>query len=366
MKYKVTLFLQSAGKGGAERFMIGLANELSANGHEVSLVVTKNNGEYEDELRASVEYFNLDTSKMIFALPKLISYIKHYKPDYLISSVYNANMVAATSGLFFKNTKVIVRESSMHIDMKNQLGGGFIYKIIVSLMKYLYKKSYCVVTLTNDMFKEMNELLPASKNKIKLINNFIDIEQIQHLSGEKLSHPWIKEGEKIPIILGIGRLVHQKNWRLLLDAFARLSEGKECRLVILGEGIERNDLEIYANKLGISKKLYMPGFISNPFPWLKFAKLFVLTSNWEGFPNVLAQALSVGCNIISTRCGSGPSEILEDGKWGRLIEKGNLIQLVDALEEALGETNHLDGRSRAKKFSKTSIVKKYENLFING
>jgi len=149
-----------------------------------------------------------------------------------------------------------------------------------------------------------------------------------------VAHPWFQTGE-LPVVLGIGRLARQKDFPTLLRAFAQVRSRRPCRLVILGEGKERSALTALVERLGITPHVEMPGFVANPFAYLRRAALFVLSSAWEGSPNVLIEALALAVPSVATDCPSGPREILCEGRYGPLVPVGDDEALAEAMEAML-------------------------------
>jgi glycosyltransferase involved in cell wall biosynthesis len=158
--------------------------------------------------------------------------------------------------------------------------------------------------------------------------------ELYRLAEEPLDHPWFAPGQP-PVILGVGRLEPQKDFATLLRAFSTVHADRPCRLVILGEGGQRRELQALAAELGIAADLAMPGFVTNPYAYLRHASLFAFSSRWEGFGNALVEALAVGTPVVSTDCPDGPSEILEGGRFGPLVPVGDHAALADAMRLVL-------------------------------
>jgi glycosyltransferase involved in cell wall biosynthesis len=163
-----------------------------------------------------------------------------------------------------------------------------------------------------------------------------------------------------PIVVGVGRLVEQKDFATLIRAFEIVQRDQDVRLLILGEGPERQRLEDLAASLGLSDKIEMPGFINNPWPLMAQASVFALSSRWEGWPNVLAEALALGLPVVSTDCPTGPNEILDNGKYGLLVP----IQDPPALAAAIAQTLQdpppsASLQQRAQKWSVENITDQY-------
>jgi glycosyltransferase involved in cell wall biosynthesis len=360
----VALFLPSLQGGGAERFMVDLSNGLSEQGYKVSLVVGNLRGQYFSEINEKVEIVDLKSIRTLYCVPGLIRFLRRCKPDTLISTIYHANMVAILSALLsFTKTKIIVRDSNMHKTLKEASSSFFSYKLTFLVMRFLYNQSDAIVAVSQAMKDELRELMPEVESKLHLIHNFIDIDQINILSEEPVDHPWLQEDFDIPIMLSAGRLSNQKNWPVLLRAFADVVAKRDLRLIILGEGEKRNEIENLIEELGIQDKISMPGFKQNPFSWMAKAEIFALSSDAEGFPNVLVQALNCGCKVISSDCGSGPREILEQGKWGRLFKVGDVEDLSNKILFSLQQDKDIDPKERAKYFSHERCLGQYRELF---
>lgn len=178
-----------------------------------------------------------------------------------------------------------------------------------------------------------------------------------------LEHPWLGEG-KPPVILGVGRLTPQKDFSTLIHAFAQVRTVRDCRLVILGEGELRAELEQLVASLGVQDSVQLPGFADNPFAWMSRVRLFVLSSRWEGLPNVLIQAMACGAAVVSTDCPSGPDEILEGGKWGKLVPVGDVEALAEALSENLQVLDVVNSIERAMFFNVENAINAYLRLLM--
>jgi glycosyltransferase involved in cell wall biosynthesis len=201
-------------------------------------------------------------------------------------------------------------------------------------------------------------------DSIHTIYNPFDIEQIKKLANEPLTDSWFQHGEP-PVILGIGRLVPQKGFHVLIKAFAQVLKTMDARLLILGDGPEYRMLKELASSLQIDdERLSINTFVANPFVYLARCKVFVLSSFWEGLPGVLIEALACGANVVSTDCPSGPREILEDGKWGKLVA----VDCPEMLSRAILDTiisdraTLPDVRFRAGQFAKDKIVNEYLSI----
>lgn len=178
------------------------------------------------------------------------------------------------------------------------------------------------------------------------------------------AHAWVSSPHKK--VIAIGTLKSAKRFDRLLQAFVRLQQ-RDARLLILGEGTERENLETLARRLAISDRVSMPGFVKNPSRFLRAANLFVLSSDYEGLPTVLIEALEQGLPVVSTDCPSGPREILEDGRYGTLVPVGDVDALAKAMEDALVREHDREAlKRRAQDFSVDKAADAYLDLLLPG
>ena len=204
-----------------------------------------------------------------------------------------------------------------------------------------------------------------SAQKVTAIPNPVDVDGIRRLANQTLIHPWLAPGEP-PLFLAVGRLTEAKDYPTLLAAFAQVRAKRSARLVILGAGELKKDIEAQLKVLGLSDDAALLGFQSNPYPWMKACSVYVMSSAWEGFPNSLAQAMACGARIVSTDCPTGPAEILENGIWGRLVPVGQVDALAEAMNAALDDPASPDVATRVEAFRAEPIIARYEAELIKG
>ena len=202
--------------------------------------------------------------------------------------------------------------------------------------------------------------IPAKS--ITTIYNPVVMPDVRTRAEEQTNHPWLSDGAP-PVILAVGRMSKQKDYPTLIRAFALLAGRRPCRLVILGQGEQRAELEQLAASLGVADRVSFAGWVENPFAFMSRASLFVLSSIYEGLPTVLLEAMACGCPCVSTDCPAGPSEILEDGRLGPLVPVGDEGALADAMERVLERPPDAHAlRERAEDFSGEMSVAAYEAL----
>jgi glycosyltransferase involved in cell wall biosynthesis len=230
------------------------------------------------------------------------------------------------------------------------------------LTSFLYKRADHITVVTKAMIAEIVKHTGVAEARVSAIYNPVIDDDFLRQSNEETSelHPWFELSDR-RVILAVGRLDVQKGFDTLLAAFSILASSDDSAyLIILGEGKHRAQLEALRKKLGLIQRVAFPGFATNPYPSMKRASLFVLSSMSEGLPGVLVQAMACGTQVVSTDCPTGPREILEDGKWGALVPVGDEVALAHAMKNALVSTDAPPNvESRAAFFNETNSVDRY-------
>jgi glycosyltransferase involved in cell wall biosynthesis len=215
-------------------------------------------------------------------------------------------------------------------------------RLIPLFVRSLYPFADAVVGVSHGVAKDLSQLTGLPLERIRVIYNPVIFPSLQEKAQEAIDHPWFKPGEP-PVILGVGRLEDQKDFPTLIRAFARVRQVRPARLMILGWGPDRPQLEALIQELELTKDVDLPGFTKNPFPYMRQAHVFALSSAWEGMSNVIVEALSVETQVVSTNCESGPAEILNNGKYGYLVPVGDSEALAEAILEVLaGKIKQID------------------------
>lgn len=359
---KIALYIPSMNGGGAERVMLALANGLAEKDILVDLVLNKVDGSYLKDASEKINIVSLDSSRALLSILPLAKYLRKEKPDAILSAMNYVNIVTVMAHLASgSNTKVIVSEHNNLTESKKEL--SFIKgRILTSLMSWAYRKANGIVAVSNGVADALTNELKIDRNKITTIYNPIFSEDLIKRSQELILHPWINKTAP-PLILGVGRLDPQKDFKTLIHAFKQVLEKKDCNLIILGEGELRPELEKLIKSLNLDDNVQLPGFVDNPYAWMSHADLFVLSSIREGFGNVIVEAMACGTPIVSTDCPSGPSEILEKGLWGDLVPPGNADLLAQAIINTVDNPIQKDITTRAKFFSADKAVNHYLDIF---
>ncbi|MGO4478341.1 glycosyltransferase [Massilia sp. 2TAF26] len=363
LKNKLAIYLPSLGGGGAERVTGTLANAIAERGVNVDLVLAQATGPYLAHVSPAVNIVDLGASRVLTSCSGLINYLREERPTATLSVLNHANVIAiAARAMSGVRTRLVVSE---HNTLSSAVKGRVSLRgsIEVGAMKFSYPRADAIVGVSNGVSDDLAKALGLPRSRVNTVYNPIDAVQIKQKSLESVDHPWFAPGQP-PVIVAIGRLTRQKNFEHLLNSFAllRSSRGIEARLMILGEGELRSDLEEQVKTLGLSACVALPGFVSNPYAYLRAAGLFVLSSSWEGLPTVLIEAMSCEAKVVSTDCPSGPAEILENGKWGRVVPMDDTRALAAAMAAALADENPPNVYERASDFSVERSVDGYLQL----
>jgi len=363
-KASVFFLIDSLSGGGAQKVFIRLATELTKRGYKVSLLTFNKNGPNLKNIPFGIPVQELSRGNIILSVVSLILLLRKKKCDVLISGLNYSNLVSFISSLFISGISIIRTQHNVFEDasaLEESKLKKYRRKLIVKpLMRLVFKKSDCIVSVSPGVKNDLISYLNIEPEKIKVIYNPVLSGELVIKSEEKVDHRWIKEGKTI--LLGVGRLTVAKGFKTLIKAFSIVNKSDEkSRLMILGEGEGRNQLEALIDRLELNEKVYMPGFVDNPYKFMKKADLFILSSNWEGFGLVLAEAMAFSTPVVSTDCETGPSEILEQGKWGRLVPTNNPELMAEAILDSLKDP--INPEERAKDFSVVKAADEYEKLF---
>lgn len=357
-KTKIGIFSTCLRFGGGERVGVNIANALAADPTlEVMLLVyDAEKSCFEVDERVIIRSIGEPLAiKGIFAqgraflrkVRKVEQEVNNEGFDYSISIMSSLNIITLFANL--GDCRKIITEHNV-ANKSNWL----LESITGFLKTRLYRKAYKIVAVSEGVKESLcRRLGPLS---VDVIYNPIDLEQIKLKKEEKVGPEFGK------YILGVGRLTAQKGFDLLLKGFAKMQE-TDIKLIILGEGEEKQALLQLAEELGVGGRVFFPGFVENPYKYMKNSACFVLSSRWEGFGLVLAEALASDAKVVSFDCESGPSEILEDGKYGELVPPGDVARLSIAIARTLNRAR-INPTESLKRFDVDVIAAKYRALLF--
>ena len=360
---KIAFLLTGGRYGGIERVFLVLANALSGHVKQIDLVFTDIEGEVYPRIPKGSGYniVNLKTKRLRQALPALIKYLAREKPDYLISGSLTVNLYAAIAKILSSSrTRVIWGVHSILSELKGS--GGITFRLLSLLSWLTYWAAYKVIAVSNFAAEDFSKTTGIPRTRIDVIYNPVPIEDITKESFARFEHRFFSTGHP-PVIISVGRIEKEKNFLLLLEAFSIVRKHRDAKLLIVGEGSQRNMLIEKAKELKISEDVDISGFKSNPYPLMRGSSVFVLSSDHEACPMVLIEALALGLPIVATDCPGGVREILKDGKYGIISPKRNAKALADAIERSLdARRDESFLKERARDFSAEKISNQYLKL----
>ena len=355
----VAILIPSLRPGGAERAMLNLGRGLAERGIAIDLVLGKAWGPYLHDVPSTIRVVELGTESVLFSLPNLVLYLRHERPDALISALDHQNVSAILAKkLAGVSTRLIVTVHTVVSRSARGLG-GLRNRIIPLLARISYPSADVVIAVSQGVAADLRYVIGLRQVNVTIIHNAIVTPEISVLARAPLSDPWFSP-DGPPIVLSAGRLAPPKDFQTLIRAFDIVRRHTPARLVILGEGEARGELEDLIGRLELSGLAKLAGFVDNPYAFMARSSVFVLSSRWEGLPSVLIESLACGTPVVATMASSGPAEILADGLYGRLVPVGNQEALARAISETLRTPSDVESlKKRASFFALDRISEQY-------
>ncbi len=315
--------------------MVNLARALvSYDQFDIDLVVARAEGPYLPLVPPEVRVIDLKVNHALQGVPGLARYFRTERPDSVLSSMERSNLAAIwarrRSGIV---TRLVI---SVHntLSVHSREATHFKERIVPIVARRAYRDANTIVTVSADAAEDLCRFLRLDRERVVVIYNPVVSDALLESAGCPTDHPWFADNQP-PVVLSVGRLTPQKDFPHLLRAFARARQQRQMRLLILGEGAELGRLEALARDLGISGDVQFPGFLDNPYRFMSRCAVFALSSQWEGLPTVLIEALACGAPVVSTDCPSGPREILDGGRYGGLVPMNDVESLSASILRAV-------------------------------
>jgi glycosyltransferase involved in cell wall biosynthesis len=360
---RIAIFVPSLGGGGAERVMVTLANAFAESGYSVDLVLAKAEGEYLNQLRPELRVIDLKSARVMSSIPALVRYLRESRPAVVLSALTHANLAAILARLFSRVKFRLVVSERANLSVSAANANSLRMRLIKRLVAMAYPYADHVITVSQGVADDLVHELGISASKVTAVYNPVVDDALLALSHEPVSDPWF-EDLSVPVVVGAGRLVRQKDFATLMHAVGLVNRHQPVRLVILGEGDLRDELSALIESEGYTGFVRLAGFQENPFAYMRKASLFVLSSAWEGLPGTLIQAMACGVPVVSTDCPDGPAEILEGGRWGRLVPVGDVKAMAAAIEKTLNADECPKVYERALHFSVDNAVQRYLEILL--
>jgi glycosyltransferase involved in cell wall biosynthesis len=335
MPDRVALFTGFFGGGGIERVMGNLADGFIERGIQVDVIIDKGKeSEALQRLPSAVRVIDLAVPRLYLCLPKLMQYLQQERPAAMLSASHYVNEMALWAKQLSRVPVRVVVSEHNQISQTVQHAAQLKDRVTPWFARWFYPWADGIVAVSQGVAQDLAAASGLPSEAIQVIYNPVITPSFLDKAQAPLDHPWFAPGQ-LPVILGVGKLEAQKDFPTLIRAFAQVRKVFPSRLVILGWGPDRPQLEALIDALGLTEDVALLGYIRNPYAYMARAALFVLSSAWEGLPTVLIEAMAAGVPVVSTDCKSGPQEILNQGQYGALTPVGDSWALAAAMLEVL-------------------------------
>lgn len=355
-KVRILFVVPSMRGGGSERFISTLISNIDTSRYDVALVLLKKVGPFLTDLPRDLTVYDLDVEKARYCVHKIIKIIRKYQPDSVFSTLSYLNLIIGLIRPFIsKDIRFIARETNT-VSVRNK------YQPYPRLFDFLYRVVYKnfdnIIAQAEFMKEDLIKNYQIDERKISVINNPVDVA---HITLQSLSDVFLYSKNNINL-LAVGSFTEQKGFDTLLKALSRLED--KYFLTVLGEGGLENHYKRLAHELGVTARVHFAGFKRNPYPYMKQADLFILSSRYEGFPNVVLEANACGTPVVAFDCPGGTGEIMQDGLNGFLAKCQDVDHLIEKILEAsnLGFNSQEITNYIISKYGLQKIINQYQNV----
>ena len=353
---RILLVLGALDGGGAERVAVNILNRCDSSRVDIRLGLLRRSGPYLAEVAAD----------RIADASKITAMVRETRPDLVMSFGMGINLLVALAMMRLGRDRplwICREDSNTDAEIANLTGLEIGRATVRALVGHAYRSADAVLSVSSDLAARLERRLRVRRDRISVIHNPTDIARIIEAGKQPIVDPPTR-----PFIVTAGRMTRQKGQDVLLKAFAASGAARDCELVILGEGPLEEQLRAQAAALSIDERVRFAGFQENPWAWFARAKLFVLSSRWEGFGNVIAEAMACGAPVLSTDCDFGPREQIVHGESGWLVAVDDAGALAEGFDVVLGEPALAarlarNGEVRSRGFDIGVIMQAYADLF---
>lgn len=360
MGERIALFIRSMDGGGAQRMMVRYASGFARLGYQVDVLCLFPEGPFRDELHAMVRVLPLRSKRIAGAIPEIAGYLRRQRPDAMMVTEPASNIAVILSRMLARSrTRLLVREG-LFPSVAARESPHRATRLAYWLAPLLYRRADVIVAIAEAMASDLARFIRVPPARITTIAvNPVVTPSLAEAAARPVGHPWLADGQP-PVILGVGRLDEQKDFATLIKAFETVRAVRDCRLLILGEGPCRAQLEALRGSSQYASDIDLPGFDPNPFAYMARCAVFVLSSRYEGLPNSLIEALACGAPCVATDCPSGPRDILDGESYGGLVPVGDPGAMAAAIARTLTEpTDRERLRHRGNQYTVEQSVSAY-------
>ena len=362
-KLTLPIFTPSLGGGGAERVVLKLAEGLAYHDYRVELVVVGGPAQYCAQLPREIPIVNLGASSAMASVPRLVRYLHRTRPRVLLSVLDHTNVAALIAERIAQTNvrRVICQHTT--ISRSAELKKDIRSRLIRLIVPLVYPWADRIIAVSQGTADDLARMSGLPRDRIETVYNPVVDSRMLSAAKEQTGHAWFSD-PLVPVLLAVGRLEPRKDFDTLIRTFAMVRSRRRSRLLILGEGPERERLSKLISDLGLTEDIQLPGFVGNPYPFIRNASVLVLSSVTEALPTVLIEALACGTDIVSTDCPYGPREILAEGKYGLLVPVGSPELLAAAIENVLNGVSQRPGPESWIRFSVDLVIDQYIRILF--
>lgn len=336
---KITIVLHDLRGGGAEKMMVRLANQLAKEGDDVELLLLTGGGSNMAFVNDNVRLIELQSKRTMQALMPLRKHLKIRQPDAILSVLTHVNVVAALACFSLGWSRKLTVSERNTFSLDKSVNNNKVMRATYAIAPWIYRVlPNPVIAVSKGVAADLVGCSLLREKDVVTAPNPVITDETELAASKKAQHPWLVN-KSSPVIISVGRLSHQKGFDMLLEALHRVNQRIPCKLVVFGEGELRKELAEQAIALGIDNLVSFAGYTDNPIAEVKQADLFVLSSRFEGSPNGLVEAMSVGTPAVAFDCPHGPKEILIDSLRTNLVEYTNVDALVETMARVLVANN---------------------------
>jgi glycosyltransferase involved in cell wall biosynthesis len=357
---RIGIVIYSLAGAGAERVAVNLAHEFLSVGHQVDFVLARHEGELLASVPGAAGVFHADVASAAGWRDAIEAYAGAQRPDVLLAMMEGAGVLALKAMRGFRRVPVYV-VSHVHFSRHCRSAVRWKERLLMPLAARWYlPRAAGVIGVSAGVSADICRAAGLREAMVHTIYNPILTEEFYRLAAQPATHAWLAPSRDWLTVVTVGRLTAQKSHETLLRAIRTVKASRPVRLLIVGQGERRNALEQLAAELGIADVVAFTGFDPNPHRQVANADVFALSSGWEGFGNVLVEALATGVAVVSTDCPSGPREILASGRFGALVPVGDCEALARAIMRAkrAPEQAH-DVAKHLKQFESHAVARRY-------
>ncbi len=343
--------------GGLDRVVVRLTKGFLQAGHEVDLLTVSESGSMYDEVESGVNRIRLSVPlrlpairglvsqgswTSLFTVPAFARYLRSSRPDLALAA---SSLNGAVLGRAISRTRTpLILRVATHQSASSADDSHITARALPGVRRQLFKHADAIVTNSEASLADLKQSLSLDAEKVHLINNPSADPEIVTRAEADIEHAWFGD-QTVPVAVTVGRLAPPKDIETVLRALSTVKATAECRLLVLGDGADRSRLEDLAASLGVGDSVDFLGFVDNPWAYMARSDLFLLSSRWEGSPNSLIEAMTLGVPVVATDCPGGPREILRDGELGSLVPVGDADAMAAAWSDVLADRERVKKRA---------------------